>query len=83
MDRQVKEKLHLMSIELAKAQADEQSKYNIPSKENIECPVEKHLYYFWVFGNNIDEQFKLVNFELNRLYMRSRDYRSGYKVLKK
>jgi hypothetical protein len=83
-------KLHLMQIELLKAHNAVKSGVKLsdlrnfpPAKEEIACSVEKHIYYFWVFGHNIDEQLKLVCFELNRLYMRSKDFRTGYKVLKK
>lgn len=101
MERQAKEKLHILSVQLLKRK---QELENSNQTEPREWPVTKHLAanttlktkdnqkivdcnwfgkYFWVFGNNIDEQIKLVFFELNRLYMKSKDYRWGYKVLKK
>lgn len=45
--------------------------------------IAEKIKYFWVFGSWIEDHIKVVYFELNRLYMKSKDYRSGYKVLKK
>lgn len=69
MERQAKERLHLLAMNLEK-------NFEIqPTKESIDDTVVKHILYFWVFGNSIQEQLKLVYFELNRLYMKCKDYR--------
>lgn len=78
MDRQAKEKLHLLAIQLEKDRSQE-----VIPKDSIGWPVLANIIYFWVWGNSLEEQIKLVYFELNRIYMRSKDYRTGYKILKK
>ena len=79
MERQAKEKLHLLSNSIYKAIL---SRSKESTKEDLKV-LSNRINFFWAFGDNLNEQYKLVNFELNRLYMKSKDYRWGYKVLKR
>mmetsp|Transcript_28021 Transcript_28021/g.32108 ORF Transcript_28021/g.32108 Transcript_28021/m.32108 type:complete len:106 (+) Transcript_28021:155-472(+) len=68
-ETQAKEKLHLMSNEIS-----QKIKSDPIENPDFKLPYAR-VVYFWVFGDSIHEQFKVVNFELNRLYMKHKDYR--------
>lgn len=79
MDRQCREKLHLITRKLSEKK---KSKSNSPDIDLLSTNKNSLSENFWLFGTDIDDQLKVVFFELSRLYMRNKDYRSGYKVLK-
>lgn len=81
MDRQAKEKLHSLSNLLLKRKEEIDAQGNEPE---IECPVKRNVdNLFGLMGSNIKEKLKLIYFELNRLYTKNKDFKWGYKVLKK
>ena len=76
MDRQAKEKLHLMAAQLKKIKDSQQDVERIEPFKNLQFslqPDEKQC-TLEVFSNNVDDQLKLVCFELNRLYMKRMTY---------
>uniref|UniRef100_A0A7S3NZD8 Uncharacterized protein n=1 Tax=Euplotes crassus TaxID=5936 RepID=A0A7S3NZD8_EUPCR len=81
-----KEKLHVMRRYLLDEHAKTASGgASVPSRtqsEEFEKILSK-IKYFWPFGPTIEAQLKVVHFELNRLYLKSKDFRSGYNILKK
>ncbi|CAI2360715.1 unnamed protein product [Moneuplotes crassus] len=81
-----KEKLHVMRRYLLDEHAKTASGgTSVPSRtqsEEFEKILSK-IKYFWPFGPTIEAQLKVVHFELNRLYLKSKDFRSGYNILKK
>lgn len=95
MDRQAKETLHLMAGKLMKKIEQCESQNQDFLAENKKMTMSEKFTLFACDDTLGDEYYdenpsilykaklKLVYFELNRLYMRSKEYKCGYNVLKK
>ena len=92
MDRQAKEKLHLMGIHLTNRINQIRAGGSEPAHKKLK--MSEDLFTLFSYDNNIGDdhssstahleaKLKLTYFELNRLYMKTKEYRSGYKVLYK
>ena len=95
MDRQAKETLHTMANKLTKKieQCESQNKDLIAEDKNLTMSEKFALF---AFDDTLGDEYydenpslhykakiKIICFELNRLYMKSKEYKCGFNVLKK